>query len=53
VVDPLGVREEVGYVHTILAEGSSADRQLAVYEKTRSLEAVVDHLVAETRIGLD
>jgi carboxylate-amine ligase len=48
VVDELGTREEVGYVHTILAEGTSADRQLAVYRESGSLEAVVDHLIEET-----
>jgi carboxylate-amine ligase len=52
VVDDLGVRKEVEYVHTILAEGTSADRQLAVYERTKDLAAVVDHVVAETRSGL-
>jgi len=51
VVDELGVRREVEHVRTILAEGTSADRQLAVFEKTGDLKAVVDHLVAETRLG--
>ena len=31
VLDELGMREEVDYVHTILDEGTSADRQLTVY----------------------
>lgn len=53
VVDELGVRAEVAYARTICAGGSSADRQLAVYRRTGSLEAVVDHLVAETTAGLD
>jgi carboxylate-amine ligase len=53
VVDELGVREEVGYAHTILEEGTSADRQLAVYRETGDLKAVVDHLIEETREGLD
>lgn len=53
VVDELGVRSEVEYVNTILAEGTSADRQLAVYHETEDLKAVVDHLVEETREGLD
>jgi glutamate---cysteine ligase / carboxylate-amine ligase len=51
VVDELGVRREVEYVRTILAEGTSADRQLAVYRQGGDLKAVVDHLVAETRLG--
>ena len=49
VVDELGIRREVEYVHMILEEGTSADRQLRVYRETGSLEAVVDHLIAETR----
>ena len=53
VVDELNIRKEVEYVHTILKEGTSADRQLAVYQETGDLEAVVDHLVAETKEGLE
>ena len=52
VVDELAVRDEVGYVETILAEGTSADRQLAVYQRTGDLKAVVDHVVSETRMGI-
>jgi hypothetical protein len=48
VVDELGTRREVEYVYRILDEGSSADRQLATFERTGSLEAVVDQLIAET-----
>lgn len=53
VVDELDIREEVSYAETILAEGTSADRQLAVYRETEDLKAVVDHLVEETREGLE
>ncbi len=59
VVDDLGSRQEVEYVRTILANGSSADRQIAVFEAhggeenaEEALKAVVDHLVAETKLGL-
>ncbi|MEM7582413.1 MAG: carboxylate-amine ligase [Acidobacteriota bacterium] len=51
VVDDLGSRSEVEYVHTILEGGTSADRQLEVYRQTNDFKAVVDHLVAETREG--
>lgn len=51
VVDDLGSRAEVEYAYTILEEGTSADRQLAVFEETGDLKAVVDHLVSETREG--
>jgi carboxylate-amine ligase len=52
MVDELGTRKEVEYAYKILAEGSSADRQLAVYEKTGDLNAVVDHLIAESEEGV-
>jgi carboxylate-amine ligase len=52
VLDELGSRKEVEYAFRILEEGTSADRQLRVYEKTNDLKAVVDHLVAETAAGV-
>ena len=51
-VEELGTRREVEYAHRILAEGSSADRQLATYARTNSLEAVMDQLLAETAEGV-
>jgi glutamate---cysteine ligase / carboxylate-amine ligase len=48
VIDELGTRKEVEYAFKILEEGSSADRQLAVWRKTSDLRAVVDNLIAET-----
>ena len=52
VVDELGSRQEVSYAYKILAEGSSADRQLATYQRTNDHKAVVDQLIAETAEGL-
>ncbi len=52
VIDELESRKEVEYVHTLLREGTSADRQLRVYERTGSLQAVIDHLAAETVQGV-
>ncbi|MDX1415197.1 MAG: carboxylate-amine ligase [Candidatus Promineifilaceae bacterium] len=59
VIDDLGSREEIEYVRTILRNGTSADRQLAIYDvnggddnREEALKAVVDHLVAETKTGL-
>ena len=52
VVDELGSRAEVEYVRTMVNEGSSADRQLATFEKTGDLSAVVDGVCAETVEGL-
>lgn len=52
VVDDLGSREEVSYAYRILAEGTSADRQLETYRETGDLKAVVDRLVRETAEGV-
>jgi carboxylate-amine ligase len=52
VVDELGSREEINYVHRILENGTSADRQRRVYEQTGDLRAVVDMLMKETIEGV-
>ena len=52
VVDDLESRKEIEYAYTILREGTSADRQLAVHRQTGDLNAVVEHVVAETREGI-
>jgi carboxylate-amine ligase len=52
VVDDLGSRQECEYIRTIVSEGTSADRQLAVYERTGDLSAVVDSVCAETVAGI-
>ena len=52
VLDDLGSRSAVEYVHTILNEGTSAERQLRVYQATGDLKEVVRHLVRETRGGV-
>src|SRR5207302_383353 len=48
-VDDLGSRSAVKYVETMLREGTSAERQLKVYEQTGDLKAVVRHIVTETK----
>jgi carboxylate-amine ligase len=52
VVDDLGSRSAVEYIHTILNEGTSAERQLRVYQQTGDLKDVVRHLVTETRASV-
>jgi glutamate---cysteine ligase / carboxylate-amine ligase len=53
VLDELGTRKEVEYAFTILDGGSSADRQLKVFEQSGGdLKAVVDHLIRETEEGV-
>ena len=57
----LGCTSEVERARTIAADGTSADRQIAVFEKAlagdadeaAALAAVVDHLVAETLEGCE
>ncbi len=53
VLDELGSRNEVEHAFRILEEGSSADRQLATYERTGDLKDVVDQLMRETVEGID
>jgi carboxylate-amine ligase len=52
VLDELGSRREVEYAFRILEEGTSADRQLATYQRTGDIRAVVDHLIRETAEGV-
>jgi glutamate---cysteine ligase / carboxylate-amine ligase len=49
VVDDLGSRWAVEYIHTVLRDGTSADRQLAVYRTTGDLTAVVRDIVEQTK----
>jgi carboxylate-amine ligase len=59
VVDEIGTRQDVEYIYKIVDQGTSADRQLAVFRKAISegqpsqeaLRNVVDHLVKETHQG--
>ncbi len=53
VVDELGSREELNYIHEILEKGNGADRQLKVFEETGDLKKVVDYIVEETEAGLE
>ncbi|GIV98399.1 MAG: putative glutamate--cysteine ligase 2 [Herpetosiphonaceae bacterium] len=52
VVDDLGSRKDIEYIYRILEEGTSADRQLAVYHETGDLKAVVEQVVRETLEGV-
>jgi carboxylate-amine ligase len=53
VVDDLGSRWAVEHVHTVLREGTSADQQLAVFRHTGDLKAVVQHVIRQTREGVN
>ena len=52
VMDELGSRKEIEYAYRIMDEGTSADRQLATFRRTGSLQAVVDQLITETEEGV-
>jgi carboxylate-amine ligase len=59
--DALGCSAELAHIRTIAAEGTSADRQLTVFDgalaqgldEETALRCVVDHLVAETLEGCE
>ena len=52
VVDELGSRHRLEYVKTILETGTGADRQLAVYEKSKSLVEVAKYVQGQFLCGV-
>jgi carboxylate-amine ligase len=52
-VNDLGTHKEMAHIEGIMREGTGADRQLKVWERTHDMKDVVDHIVAETYEGLD
>ena len=52
VVDELGSRKAINDVKKILQNGTGADRQLAVFEQTKSLTSVVDYITDQTMVGI-
>ena len=52
VVPHLGSRHAINYVHKILENGTGADRQLAVYEKNKSLTEVTDYITDNFLTGI-
>src|SRR5665811_252178 len=52
VVDELGCREDLQYVHKILEHGTGADRQLAVYNQNSNFVDVVDYITSQTLKGI-
>jgi carboxylate-amine ligase len=54
VLDELGSRTAIEGIRWILANGSGADRQLAVYTRSGGdVKAVVQYMIEETQAGLD
>jgi glutamate---cysteine ligase / carboxylate-amine ligase len=44
VIDELGSRHAINYVHTMLERGTGADRQLDVFNQRKSYQDVVDYI---------
>jgi carboxylate-amine ligase len=51
--DEFGTQREMAHIEQIMREGTGADRQLAIWEQTHDMKAVVDHIVSETYEGLN
>ncbi len=52
VLPHLGSRHAINHVHRMLEQGTGADRQLKVFEETKSLPAVVDYIHDSFLYGL-
>ncbi|MBW7883525.1 MAG: carboxylate-amine ligase [Caldilineaceae bacterium] len=53
-IDELGIQTYLKPIEDVLIHGTSADRQLRIYDAHEGdIKAVVDHLVAETRAGIE
>lgn len=52
VLDHLGSRHRIAYVNKMLEQGTGADRQLAVYEKTKNLTEVAKYIKEQYLVGV-
>jgi carboxylate-amine ligase len=54
VLDDLGSRDEMAYLRALLTDprGTGADRQIALYQQTGSIDAVIRLLMQQTMQGL-
>jgi carboxylate-amine ligase len=52
VVDELGSRHRLAYVHKMLENGTGADRQLATFEKTKNLTSVAEYIHSQYLTGV-
>jgi glutamate---cysteine ligase / carboxylate-amine ligase len=52
VLDHLGSRHRLAHVNTMLENGTGADRQLAVFEKTKNLVNVVEYIQEQYLAGV-
>ena len=51
VVDSLGSRKQIDYLKKIVENGTSADRQIKIFNKNKNKLDVVDNLISETMEG--
>jgi carboxylate-amine ligase len=52
VLDHLGSRHRIAYVHKMLEQGTGADRQLAAFEEGKSLTSVVNYIHSQYLAGV-
>lgn len=52
VLDHLGSRHRIAHVLKMLENGTGADRQLAVYEKTKNLKDVAQFINSQYLLGI-
>ncbi|MBI3138446.1 MAG: carboxylate-amine ligase [Sphingobacteriales bacterium] len=52
VLDHLGSRHRIAYIHKILEHGTGADRQLAVYESSKNLTDVAKYIHSQYLAGI-
>jgi glutamate---cysteine ligase / carboxylate-amine ligase len=52
VLDDLGSRHRIAYVHKMLENGTGADRQMKVYEDTGTMTGVVDYIKGNFLTGI-
>ncbi len=55
VVDDLSDRREIDYLRALLDDprGTGADRQIAIYKQTGSVDAVIRYLMQQSMVGLE
>ena len=52
VIDHLGSRHRLAYIHKILENGTGADRQLKIFEESKNLVSVVDYIRQQFLAGI-
>jgi glutamate---cysteine ligase / carboxylate-amine ligase len=54
VLDDLNIRNEIHYLHALVDSpfGTGADRQIAIYQETGDIQAVVAYLMQQSKTGI-